>query len=358
MPEMPPFPVPVPAADTPIAASEQPPLAVEEAAPLDTLDPLGDLSELVEPADPVAASAEDPDMDAFLNLLQSLPTPAPTPESGIVPFAPAGNFVEFFRLRENPFPDSVQPAFFFRTDGHSEAFRSMMLAVEFRASLGLVTGPSGTGKTLVSQLLLQHFEPPKYRVVLLLVTPGLSKTGLLREILSELNLPLPVGISRVQDLVKQLSNHIIELHEEGQRLVIIVDECHLLSADCLHMVRTISNIETPQEKLVTCLMFGESRLLQRLDHSSYASLKNRIYLRSELHPLAAPEVAQYVKFRLMTAGRLDDLFTELALIALHELSGGICRNVNKLAMLSLIEASDKRALIIDETLVRSAARRM
>ena len=319
----------------------------------------------IEPIEPTPAipvpplvPADDADVDAFLNLLENLPAPPPPPAPEIVPFAPAGNFVSHYGLKENPFPDSVQPAFFFRTDGHAEAFRSMMLAVEFRASLGMVTGPSGTGKTLVSQLLLQHFEDPKYRVVLLLVTPGLSKTGLLREILSELDLALPVGILRVQDLVKQLSNHIIELHEQGQRLVIIVDECHLLSADCLHMVRTISNIETPQEKLVTCLMFGESRLLQRLDHPSYASLKNRIYLRSELRPLTPPEVAQYVKFRLMTAGRLEELFTEGALAALHEFSAGICRNVNKLAMLSLIEAADSRAVLVDETLVRSAARRM
>lgn len=276
----------------------------------------------------------------------------------IVQFAPAGNFVSQFGLRENPFADSVHPAFFFRTDGHAEAYRSMMLAVDFCASLGMVTGPSGTGKTLVSQLLLQHFEEPKHRVVLVLVTPGLSKTGLLREILSELNLALPVGIARVQDLVKLLGNHIIEMHEHGQRLVIIVDECHLLSADCLHIIRTISNIETPQEKLVTCLLFGESRLAHRLEHSSYASLSNRIYMRSELHPLTPGEVAQYVKFRLMTAGRLDELFTESALAALHECSGGICRSVNKLAMLSLIAAADRRSTLVDEPLVRAAAQRM
>jgi general secretion pathway protein A len=301
------------------------------------------------------APADDPDMAAFLNLMEILPTP-PAPE--IVPFAPAGDFVSFYRLKENPFADAVHPGFFFRTDSHADAFRSMMLAVEFRASLGLTTGPSGTGKTLVSQLMLQHFDNPKYRVVLVLVTPGLSKTGLLREILSELDLALPVGILRVQDLVKQLSNHIIELHEQGQRLVIIVDECHLLSADCLHMVRTISNIETPQQKLVTCLLFGESRFLQRLEHPSYASLKNRIYLRSELQPLAPEEVAQYVKFRIMTTGRLEELFTEPALMALHEFSGGICRNVNKLAMLSLIESADNRFAMVDDAIVRSAARRM
>jgi general secretion pathway protein A len=299
----------------------------------------------------------DADIDAFLNLMHSMPVlPPPAPE--VVPFAPAGDFVSFYGLQENPFADAVHPGFFFRTDSHSEAFRSMMLAVEFRASLGMTTGPSGTGKTLVTQLMLQHFEDPKYRVVLVLVTPGLSKTGLLREILSELDLALPVGISRVQDLVKQLSNHIIELHEQGQRLVIIVDECHLLSADCLHVVRTISNIETPQQKLVTCLLFGESRLLHRLVHPTYASLNNRIYLRSELRPLTLEEVAQYVKFRLMTAGRLLELFTGPALALLHELTGGICRNVNKLAMLSLIEAADHRFAMVDDTIVRSAARRM
>ena len=298
----------------------------------------------------------NPGSDPLMDLLGS--APSRDPGMGIVQFAPAGDFVSQYGLRENPFADCVHPAFFFRTDGHSDAYRSMALAVDYRASLGMVTGPSGTGKTLVSQLLLQHFDDPSHRVVLVLVTPGLSKTGLLREILSELNLALPVGIARVQDLVKLLGNHIIEMHEQGQRLVIIVDECHLLSADCLHIIRTISNIETPLEKLVTCLLFGESRLAQRLGHTSYASLSNRIYMRSELHPLTQGEVAQYVKFRLMTAGRLDELFTESALAALHECSDGICRSVNKLAMLSLIEAADRRSKLVDDTIVHTAAKRM
>jgi general secretion pathway protein A len=124
------------------------------------------------------------------------------------------------------------------------------------------------------------------------------------------------------------------------------------------VIRTISNIETPQEKLTTCLLFGESRLASRLEHPSYASLRNRIYMRSELQPLSAAEAAQYVNFRLMTAGRLDELFTEPALKAIHEHAGGICRSVNKLAMLSLIEGADRRSSVIDEAIVHAAAKRM
>ena len=296
--------------------------------------------------------------DPFADLVSAPAEAAAATQPAIVPFAPAGDFVRHYGLRENPFADSVHPAFFFRTEAHAEAFRDMMLAVEFQASLGMVTGPSGTGKTLLTQLLLQNFDEAKHRAILVLVTPGLSKTGLLREILSELNLALPIGNSRVQDLVKALSNHIIELHQQGRRLIIIIDECHLLSADCLHIVRTISNIEIPQQKLVTCLLFGESRLQTRLAHPSYDSLRNRIYLRSQLRPLNTDEASQYVKYRLMTAGRLTDLFNDTALQTLCELSGGICRSVNKLAMLSLIESAGHQAPMVDEAIVTRAAKRM
>lgn len=283
------------------------------------------------------------------------PTPPPV---GVVPFIAPGDFVAAYGLRENPFADCVHPAFFYRTDAHAEAFRSMMLAADFNTSLGLVTGPSGTGKTLVSQLLLQQLAEPKYRVILVLVTPGISKTGLLREILAELGLALPVGIARVQDLVRMLSNHIIELHEQGRRLVMIIDEAHLLSADCLHVIRTISNIEIPERKLCTCLLFGESRLDDRLEHPSYESLRNRIYLRAQLYPLTAADTAQYVKYRLMTAGRLADLFTPAALDALHAHSGGIPRQLNKLAMLSLIEGAALQQAMIDDAIVAIASRRL
>lgn len=316
--------------------------------------------------EPVISSFEPPEpggavrpQDPLESLIASVPPPPPTPG----PFAlrsllPDINFIEYYGLKSNPFADCVHPTFFYRTESHAEAFRSMMLAVDFQASLGMVTGPSGTGKTLVSQLLLEQFDQSKYHVILILVTPGLTKIGLLREILSELNLALPVGISRVQDLMKLLANHIMDMHQRGQRLVIIVDECHLLDAECLHVIRTISNIEIPECKLTTCLLFGEARLAQRLEHPSYDSLRNRIYLRAELQPLRADETRQYVGFRLLVAGRMAELFAPEAFASLHTHSGGICRSLNKLCMLSLIEGAMRQRPMIDAATVEAAAARM
>ena len=176
--------------------------------------------------------------------------------------------------------------------------------------------------------------------------------------LAELGIALPVGIGQVHDLVRLLSNHIIQVHQEGRRLIVIIDEAHLLSADCLHVVRTISNIETPEQKLSTCLLLGESRLAQRLEHPTFESLRNRIYLRSTLDSLSVEETEQYLKFRLLTAGRFEDLFTPASFQAMHAHSGGIARSLNKIAMLSLLEGSMRQRPMIDEEVVAAAAKRL
>jgi general secretion pathway protein A len=287
-----------------------------------------------------------------------MPSPAGTqqPEDRASP-APASerSFLSFYGLRENPFKDSVNPAFFYRTDGHGEALERMLMAVEHDVSLGMVTGPSGTGKTLITQLLLDSLDADKVRAVLILVSPGLSKTGLLREILAELNVALPAGINRTQELLKLLSNCIIDLYHKGQKLVIVIDECHFLSSDNLHILRTISNIEVPERKLTTCLLFGEERFAARLEHPSHASLRNRMFMIGLLGSMGAADTAQYVKFRLMVAGRLADLFDADALAAVHRHSGGVGRNINKLCMLCLLHGFAKRLARLDEPLVTRCA---
>jgi type II secretory pathway predicted ATPase ExeA len=103
--------------------------------------------------------------DTLAELIQPF-TPSPALEQpALMSLLPTGSFLDYYGLSDNPFADCVHPGFFYRTESHAEAFRSMMLAIEYNASLGMVTGPSGTGKTLVSQLLLQHLDTRKYQTI-------------------------------------------------------------------------------------------------------------------------------------------------------------------------------------------------
>ena len=295
-----------------------------------------------------------PDLEGLLNApafehkpAAGEPRPAP---------AHAHDFLSFHRLNTNPFSDSVNPVFFYRTDAHDVAFIRMMMVIEHDISLGLITGFSGTGKTLVSQMLLRNLDPARYEPVLVLVCPNMGKTALLREILSELGIAIPKPPVATQDMLKLLSDAIINLHNNGRKLVVLIDECHFLSAESLHMIRTISNIEIPERKLSTCILLGEQRFLKRLNNPSYESLRNRMYLRSELKPLEPNETDQYIKFRLLVSGREAPLFDASAVAAIHAVAGGVCRRINRICMLALIQAFSEGKPVIDEAIITTCAK--
>jgi type II secretory pathway predicted ATPase ExeA len=74
--------------------------------------------------------------------------------------------------------------------------------------------------------------------------------------------------------------------------------------------------------------------------------------------MSAAECEQYVKFRLLVAGRIADLFDPAAFAALHAGSGGISRNLSKLCMLTLLQGAMTGKTKIDEETVSGAVSMM
>ncbi len=262
-------------------------------------------------------------------------------------------YLAWYRLAEPPFGDALQPRFYFQTDGHDEALARVREAVRHGMALALVTGPSGSGKSLLSQLLLRELDGARTEVALALVSPEMGKTALLKALMTELRLPVPEGAVAAQDLLSRVHARVLELHREGRRLVLLVDECHFLASDSLHMIRALTNLETEEAKLVTIVLFGESVFLRRLRHPSYASLQSRIGLCAELRPMDPATLEQYVKFRVMMAGRMDALFTADAFALLHAGTGGIARRVNVCCTRALMEGAARRMPRVDAALIRN-----
>lgn len=259
-------------------------------------------------------------------------------EAALKPIFKASDYCEHFGFERLPFADSVNPEFFYRTESHEAAFVRMMMCAKHHKAVGLVWGRSGTGKTLLAQMLLSTLGAEEFIPVLVLANPGMSTTGLLGSLMNELQIPLKGSRAGVQALLDQLHAHLMETYSAGRRVVIIIDEAHFLPSDQLHMIRTLTNLETPQEKLCTVILFAEETFLRRLRHKRYSSLRGRIAMTSYLLPMSRPETEQYIKFRLLIAGSPYDPFDESGYDLIHARSGGICREVSKLADLSLLEA--------------------
>ena len=83
-----------------------------------------------------------------------------------------------------------------------------------------------------------------------------------------------------------------------------------------------------------------------------------MFFRSELAAMSTAECAQYVKFRLMVAGRIQPLFTEDGLLAIQECTGGISRSINKLGMMCLLEGCSQQLAALTGAFVKQCAEDM
>ena len=85
-------------------------------------------------------------------------------------------------------------------------------------------------------------------------------------------------------------------------------------------------------------MLAEASFLKRMKHSSYKSLDSRMYIREKLSLLDRAEVEQYVKFRLAAAGGDVDMMDASAYDAIFTKSEGVCRRINKILTLAMMNA--------------------
>ena len=254
------------------------------------------------------------------------------------------NIANLFESVRRSFRDTLDTDLFFRTRQHEEALVKIRLGIQDRHALILVSGRSGTGKTLVSQAALRSMDPYSFEPCFVFVHPGMGKGPLLGAILREMG---------VENVARFTNNRVAQIQEEalslfviGRRLVIVIDEAHFLKSDGLHILRTLSNMETEKQKIVTVLLIAEKSLLRRLTATSYASLRGRITFALNLQRLSAQETEQYIKYRLLKGGASANLVSKEAYVAAHRLSGGIPREINRLMYNSLIEA-----MVNDETMI-------
>jgi len=259
-----------------------------------------------------------------------------------------------FGLQKNPFKDTIDPKLFFRTKQHEEATVKIKIGIEDNHALILLDGPSGTGKTLAAQVVLRALDQDFFAPVFVAVFPGMGKGALMGAILAALELR-PTRL--FPERLAQVQAQAMVLRAAGRRLVIVIDEAHFLAADALHSLRTLSNLETEREKLVTVLLVAEPGLARRLAGPSYASLRGRITFALSLPPLSVEGLEQYVKYRLLKCGGQASLLAAELYGPLHQLSHGIPREVNRLLYLGFIEAMAAGQALDLATLQAVAGRR-
>jgi general secretion pathway protein A len=245
-------------------------------------------------------------------------------------------YKQFYGVTKNPFEINPDPAFFYPTPLHNEAWASLVYGVKKRKGFVVVTGEVGTGKTLLIQCILQWLNKSQISFSHIF-NPRLSVLEFLQYFSADLG--LPIAEKNKSALLIQLNQYLIGCYRKGSTAVLIVDEGQLLGWDVLEEIRLLTNLETVQQKLIQIVLVGQPELERKLDSADLRQLKQRISLRCRLEPLSEDQVKKYISRRLEVAGakpQADDIFSETALAVIFRYSNGLPRLINTICESALI----------------------
>jgi len=241
-------------------------------------------------------------------------------------------FLDFYRLREQPFGVSPDPRYLYFSPSHREALASLFYGIETgRGFLALIADP-GMGKTSLLFQLLERLKG-SIRSAFLFQTQCDSRE-LLRYLLEALGID-----SRESDLVQlhaRLNQFLLGEASAGRRVVVFIDEAQNLTDAALETVRLLSNFEAADRKLFQIVLSGQPELARRLKNPKLAQLSQRIAVLTGLKRLPAADTFMYIRHRLEVAGYDGpEIFTPSAIDFIAQQSQGIPRNINNICFNAL-----------------------
>jgi len=250
-------------------------------------------------------------------------------------------YLYHFGLRELPFTLTPNTSFYLGLEPHNEALAVLLTALKTGEGFIKVVGEVGTGKTLLCRKLLN--EIPTHFVTAYIPNPYLKPDELRRAVAVELGVKQAQRMS-VQLLTERIQQRLLELHNQGHSVVLILDEAQALPAESLEALRLFTNIETETRKLLQVVLFAQPELDERLAEKSFRQLKQRITFSYSLRAMTALEVEHYIQHRLQVAGYKGmNLFSRAIAKKIAKVSLGIPRLVNiichKMLMLGYGEGS-------------------
>ena len=262
----------------------------------------------------------------------------------------------FFNLTRNPFEITPDPSFLFPTRRHNEALAALYYGVKRRKGFVVLTGEVGTGKTLLLRCLLQLLKQNNDVAYAYVFNGKLSPVEFLQYISGDLG--LAAAGKNKSELLLQLAQYVISRSQKGLTTVLVVDEAHHLSIDILEEIRLLTNLETPEEKLLQILLVGQPELDDKLDSVELRQLKQRIALRSHLASLDLNETKGYIERRLQLAGspNASGLFPPETIAAVSRHAKGIPRLINTICENALIAAYARQFPSVTPEIIDSVAK--
>lgn len=266
-------------------------------------------------------------------------------------------FNSFFGFHENPFNNTPDPQFFFKSRQHREALVNLLFGVEQRRGFIVLTGEIGAGKTTLCRHFLNELSRDIKTAVIL--NSKISSIHLLTAVAHDFG--IDVKRHTKKKIYESMSQFLLEGIEHNQNACLVIDEAQGLTVKLLEEIRLLSNLETAKQKLIQIVLMGQPELKDLLMKPSLTQLRQRIGVFVHLRGLDLDDASDYIRHRLQYAGRgvCTVSFSQEVLIRIHQMTRGIPRLINtvcdKILMAAFAAQTREISLDIAESAFEEAA---
>jgi general secretion pathway protein A len=251
-----------------------------------------------------------------------------------------------YHLKTQPFCEHAAATSLWIDDRMKQGLARLAHLVE-HATLGLVTGPTGVGKSALLKRFLHELSRQQCESVYCHLT-HLKSTGMLKMIVSRLGEVPRRGKER---LFEQIIEH---AGRTESKLLLIMDEAHLLDGDALTDLRLLVSSAVDEAPPLKILLVGQETLRATLKQSQHQALLNRIHLHYRVKPFTKEQTGRYIDVQMTQAGGPEDVFDHSVKELIHDFTGGLPRAINHLSTACLLQATARNVHQIDEALFQQA----
>ncbi|MBP8185142.1 MAG: SPOR domain-containing protein [Pseudomonas sp.] len=233
-------------------------------------------------------------------------------------------FLGHYQLGHDPFAARV-PGFKFFPAQRKPVLGQLHHLARYSQLLLVVTGPKGSGKTLLRQALVASTNKQSVHSVVVSARGAVEAGGVLRLISQSLNVP--------QADVGDVLQRVAELVATGQEVYLLVDDADQLDDASLDAMMALAAGNADGRAHV--FLFADSNLVPRLE--LYADGVECFHV-IELQPYSEEETREYLAQRLEGAGQGIELFSDRQIADIHLGSAGWPGAINLMAREGLIDA--------------------
>jgi len=257
-------------------------------------------------------------------------------------------YEKYWLLNEKPFENTPDPRFIYYSKEHEEALMRVLYAIKEEKGAAMLTGECGSGKTLVSRIIIEELIKVNIYEVALITYPQFNPIQFLQEIIYQLE-----NVNMASDkpmLLHHLEDKIYKNFNDGKKTIIIIDEAQIIrDKGTFEELRLLLNFQLNNKFLLTLILIGQPELVQKVD--SIPQLEQRLGIKFHLTSLDREETEAYISHRLKIAGRTEPIFTKEALDLIYDYSKGLPRKINNVCDISLLIGFGQKENSIDKEIL-------